>query len=228
VGILDLFFPINCLACNRDGKYICEACLGKVKTPRAVCPECLRFSIDGKTHTKCLQPQGLNGLISLWQYGGVIRKAILVLKYKFAYQISEVLSEEAARIVRTRNYQFLIHSSFVLVPVPLYWLRKNRRGFNQSELIGRNLARNLGWHYSPDLLIRRQMRVPQTELKREERLTNIHGIFALNPKSNLQNATYILFDDVWTTGATLKEAAKVLKRAGIKKIWGLTLARGVS
>jgi len=227
MGILDLFFLKSCLGCNRSGRYICEDCLRKVRIPLAVCPECLRVSINGMTHPKCLRQEGLNGHVSLWNYEGVVRRAILTLKYKHAKDIAKELSEYITRKLPRGIFKL---KDPILVPIPLFWLRENWRGFNQSELVGKMVAESFGWRFEPKLLVRSKMKVPQTDLKREERLLNVRGIFSLNPKfsSSLTQNSYILFDDVWTTGSTLKEAASVLKRNGARKVFSLTLARGVS
>lgn len=231
MGILDLFFPKTCLGCGRSGQYICENCIKKVKTPKPVCPECLKPAIDGMTHSKCLRPLGLNGLISLWNYDGVVRKAILALKYKLALEIAGELSIHAFGAFQAHSSYRIIHNSFALAPVPLYWYKKNFRGFNQSEEIGKRVAGIAGWKFEPNLLIRKMLKVPQTDLTREKRLSNIRGVFEVNSSSyalSTMDYPLILFDDVWTTGSTLREAAKVLKRAGAEKVWGLTLARGIS
>jgi len=236
MNLADILFPKSCLGCGRSGGYICENCLSKVRTPKPVCPECLKPSIDGMTHTKCLRPLGLDGLISLWNYEGVVRKAILALKYKYAEEIAQELSQYAVEALETRNSFCLIpaspagrYTSISLVPIPLYWLRKNWRGFNQAEEIGKTISGGVGWKHEPNLLIRKKLKVPQTSLKRRERLSNVQGIFAVSLNIDIsQYPNIVLFDDVWTTGSTLKEVAKVLKRAGVKKVWGVTLARGFS
>lgn len=115
----------------------------------------------------------------------------------------------------------------ILAPVPLHWYRKNWRGFNQTELLGEKIARKLKMKFSPDLLIRTRQTRPQTKLKEKERKVNVCGAFSVNKNSKfkIRNSKILLFDDVWTTGATMQECAEVLKRAGAKKVFGLTLAR---
>ena len=91
MSLVDLFFPKKCLSCAKGGRYICEACLNKVKRARQICIECERPSIDGMTHTKCKRPWGLDACFSIWVYEGVIRKAFIKLKYKFAFAIRFLL-----------------------------------------------------------------------------------------------------------------------------------------
>ena len=191
---------------------------------RQVCPGVFRPSVDGVTHTKCQRPWGLDGLTCLWPYGGVIRKAVLGLKYKFATEIAKELSTHTANSLQTKD--IILPPESFLVPMPLHWLRGNWRGFNQAELVGQGVAKKMGWSFQPNLLSRKFFRRPQTELKELERKQNVRGVFSLNPDflSLITSHSLIIFDDVYTTGSTLNEAAKVLKRKGAKRVWGLTIA----
>jgi ComF family protein len=231
MDLLSLVFPKKCLECGRGGKHICSFCLNKVTFIKPVCPECLRPSIDGFTHTGCKRPQGLDGLICPWKYEGVVRKAILALKYKFAYVIASELSESLSEFLAKNSFLPTTYNqqlTTILVPVPLHWRRENWRGFNQSEEVGKLIAKKIGWKFIPDFLVRKKATIPQAELNREERLENIRGIFSCNSRYSqltTNNLQLVLFDDVWTTGSTLKEACKVLKRKGIEKVCGVTIAR---
>jgi predicted amidophosphoribosyltransferase len=84
----------------------------------------------------------------------------------------------------------------------------------------------MGWGYKPNLLVKKRTTVAQTELKRQARLNNLQNVFSLNPEKHFpKKKFFLLFDDIWTTGSTLKEACKVLKQAGATKVCGLTLAK---
>ena len=102
------------------------------------------------------------------------------------------------------------------------------RGFNQAEVLGKLLARRLHIPLRTDILRRVKKTTPQVEMKdRKERLRNMKNIFEINPATIEQwnNKTIILFDDVFTTGATMRAAGETLKRAGAKRVWALTMAR---
>jgi len=201
MSFLDLLFPKNCLECGTSGKYICDNCLQKV-------------------------PAGgwSKGNYSMFRYDGVIRKAIIALKYKFATQVADEL--EQILTLRMKNIDLRFKGQ-ILVPIPLHRLRRNWRGFNQSEMIGEKLAKNLGWYFYPDLLIRSKKTTPQVELKGIDRRQNLRGVFAVAPNHTLITNLYslVVFDDVATTGSTIFEAKKALENAGFTKIWGLTIAR---
>jgi len=224
MGLFDLIFPKNCLECGKNGKYICNICLEKTSKSLQLCPVCAKFSLNGKTHTLCNKPLGLDGLISFWKYEGVIRKAILALKYKFAEDITKELSVLGSN--ELENYKLQIKNC-ILIPIPLHKRRKNWRGFNQAEVLGEKISNQLSWGYENEILVRKLASTPQVKLGKNERLRNLSGKFAVNKSkvdsSQFVDKTIILFDDVWTTGATMRESCKTLKRSGVKNVWGLTL-----
>jgi len=199
MNIIDFIFPKRCLECGKEGKYICEGCLAKVG----------RGGIS-KDH------------ISIFRYEGVIRKAIIALKYKFSTEIANELAETC---VKHLGSDFHVPASSVLAPVPLHWYRQNLRGFNQSEEVGKLIAKQMGWKFIPNLLIKKKPTKSQVELKGADRRKNLRRAFSLNANYQTLDSNCIVFDDVYTTGSTLKEAIKVLRVAGAQKVWGLTIAR---
>jgi ComF family protein len=221
---LELFFPKKCLGCGRMGNYICAGCLQEVSLSKPVCPVCKEPSIDGFTHSGCVKPYSLDGLTAVWRYEKVVKKAIWAIKYKYAYEISNEIARYAALYLKDA-LQFRILKDIMLVPIPSHKKRRNWRGFNQAEKIGKLIADRMNWKFLPDFLIREKLAVPQMRLSGKERVENVRGVFAFNPRYSLSPKSHslILFDDVYTTGSTLKEACKVLKRAGCKSVWGLTI-----
>ncbi len=204
MALLDFFFPKFCLECKKSGKYICEPCLDKVR---------LLNKFDSKTQT-----------FSIFKYQGVIRKAIIKIKYNFAFDITKELADVCASHINNRYYR----RNVILIPIPLHKKRENWRGFNQSEILGKLLAKKLSWGFDSNILTRPIASIPQVGLPKSDRERNIRGKFAVNsPKTSLAktNVTYVIFDDVATTGSTLKEAIKVLKESGTKKVLGLTIAK---
>ena len=132
-------------------------------------------------------------------------------------------------------------SKVVLIPIPLHKYRFHYRGFNQASIFAHILGKQLKLQVCPNLLVRTKLTVPQVEVKvREKRLKNMEGVFSVNPKfsSELHGKTvlhhqfitdfkvaFILVDDVFTTGATMRSAANVLKRTGASLVWAVTIAR---
>lgn len=236
MSFLDFFFPRRCLSCGEGGNYFCQECVKTIKLiEKQICPVCEKPAINGATHPCCQSEYSLDGLISIFPYEGIIKTAISKLKYKF---ITDLARELVSSIIRTieldKNGQFNylnrligMGEEIILVPVPLHWRRKNWRGFNQAELLGRVLAQNFGWQFEENLLVRSRYTKPQIKLKSEQRKENIRGAFKINSNSKIINhkSNIIIFDDVWTTGSTIKEAGVVLKMAGAEIVWGLTIAR---
>lgn len=112
----------------------------------------------------------------------------------------------------------------LVVPVPLNRKKQKLRGFNQAEALAQEFARRTGL---PCLSLLRKIKPSrsQVELEREERLKNVLGSFSASPRPSLGERKIILIDDVATTGATLNECAKVLKKEGAGEVWGLVVAR---
>jgi competence protein ComFC len=230
MGTIDLIFPKKCLGCGKIGGYFCLDCLNLVSLePKRICPVCLKPSFGGLTHPGCGTTQSLDGLTSVVAYKGVIKKAITKLKYKFVSDLAQDLVELFLSFCgEDKVFTYLCQpKGITLIPIPLHPSRKRWRGFNQAELLGKMIASNLDLKFLPDVLKRVKKTKPQVKLDKEGRKENIRGAFELNPNYKLliANSSFILFDDVWTSGATLKEATKVLKRNGVKEVWGLTLAR---
>jgi ComF family protein len=148
------------------------------------------------------------------------------MKYSFTLDISQELADYMED--KLTKSKLKIPNDSLFIAVPLHRRRKNLRGFNQSEEVGKLLATKMGWDFKEELLIRKKMTTPQTELKGEKRKENVKGAFSIKKENNSLLSKYkslIIFDDVYTTGSTLKEAARVLKENGAKKIWGMTIAR---
>ncbi len=226
MNIIDIIFPKNCFGCKKAGWYLCKQCVQKARLAKQTCIECAKPAVDGMTHIRCKRPWGLSGCLSVWKYQGAIRTAILKLKYKFAKEIAEELSCHIADYLQKEITA--LPEDCLLTSIPLHRRRSNWRGFNQGEEIGKLVADKMGWKFCSDVLIRKSLKRPQTELKGDERKENINGVFALNSSFKLSAFSHqpiIIFDDVLTTGATMKEGVKVLKRNGAKSVWGLTIAK---
>lgn len=224
MSVLDLIFPKKCLECKKEGRYICKDCVKKTRPARSVCPYCGIYSFFGKTHENCKKKYGLDGIYSIWKYDGVVRKAIIALKYKFANDVSKELAWEAIKELKKLK---IFSRNSILIPIPLHIKRENWRGFNQAEEIGKLIAKDFNWKFVPNLLIRKISTKPQVGLKGIERTQNVKDIFEIVSRYNTKNYKnqIIIFDDVYTTGSTLKEAGSVLKNAGFSNVWGVTIAK---
>ena len=228
--LLDLIFPKKCVGCKGIGSFFCDSCIQEIRQKELICPSCRRASIGGVVHPVCQRKYGLDGLWSLGLYEKPLKTAIQKLKYKRV----KLLAEDLVNLTVdywARNQPFLLDEikkdrgeSWVVVPVPLHKSRENWRGFNQSALFGQILAERIGLKYQ-NVLVKAKNTKPQVGLEAHERRENIKSASSLSNLQTLSSKNIILVDDVWTTGATMKECCFVLKRSGAKRVWGLTLAR---
>lgn len=225
MSVLDLLFPKRCLGCGRLGRYFCLRCrttLITIGASEAICPVCERPAIDGATHPKCRTRYGVDGLTGFFRYKGVMRTAIKTLKYRF---VSDLAPELVSFIPDPAYLQFRRFPDAVIVPIPLHMSRLRSRGFNQAQLLGEQLAVRLHIPIRTDMLRRTKPTASQAGIaRRQERLVNAKGAFVMPTK--ITGVLHVLLvDDVFTTGATLRAAAGVLKRAGAHMVWGVVLAR---
>ena len=241
--ILDFLFPKRCVGCGTIGTYFCNRCTSTIQViapNEAICPVCEKPAIDGATHPGCKTHYSLDGLTSFFCYDGVIRKAVKAIKYRYVSDLAkEFISLIPIKWIPGPSISAGMQArddKVILIPIPLHWLRLRDRGFNQAEALGRLLADQLHIALRTDILTRVKMTTPQVAMKdRGARLKNMDGVFALHQgfdkillkQKNVKasNMKILLVDDVFTTGATMRAAASVLKRAGVKFVWGMTMAR---
>lgn len=224
--LLNFLFPRRCVGCGRLGSYLCSDCQETVEVPPPICPMCCRPALDGITHPSCRMTYGLDGLVSFFNYRGVVKKALKHIKYRWVSDIAQTFIAHAS-LNESVLIQHAQQKQVTLVPVPLHISRQRWRGFNQSALFAKLLAHQLNLSYVSNLLIRIRKTKTQTELKGSERVLNVRGAFALNTRHGLEvkNKTFIIVDDVWTTGSTMRECAKVLKRSNARWVTAITIAR---
>jgi len=214
--ILSIFFPIKCISCEKNGENLCLECLASSPGVLRECEEWIFPFFDYRDKT-------IKKAISLLKYGG---------KRSLARVFAEVMygriAEELADLNIMENFD-----NALLIPIPLSKKRLRERGFNQSLLIAQNLIEidERTNHILPTLTLEKNVLIKPKETthqahikNREERLKNIVGSFALKNENLIKDKNIILIDDVTTTGATLSEAKKILKRAGAKKVIAFTVA----
>lgn len=225
--MLDVLFPRLCIGCSRLGGYLCAECIHKISVREwQQCPMCGQRSVNGATHARCAKPLGMDGLVSVLAHKGLVKRMIGKLKYRLVTDMYETVMDV---VVSLGEYEALEENNWVVVAVPLHERRQRWRGFNQAEELARRWADYFGWEWRAGVLERRVYTKPQVGFARAQRLENVKNAFGLRQRSEIRNlkqggTDILLVDDVWTTGATMRECAKVLKRAGVGKVWGLTVA----
>jgi ComF family protein len=240
--ILDLLFPPVCLVCRKrintteNKLFLCVSCLKKVKLNNtAFCPICSRRLPENKKTCH----QGCSFVLAAAGFYGdkILDPLIALLKYQKIKQAAVPLGEILTRYLGDlfKNYEsspfgrFPVGGEikdFLIIPVPLHRQKERQRGFNQTYLLARQLAKNTGLPIANDILKRIKNTASQVELKdKEKREINVKDCFSVEKPELLFQKNVIILDDVFTTGATMKEAVSVIKKAGAKKIIGLVIAK---
>lgn len=219
-ALLDLLFPKRCVSCGRFGAFLCPACRGGlVPAAGERCPRCWRPAPGGARCRGCAGPGGaLAALRSAYVFGGPSRDLVHALKYGHVTALAPLMAEATAQAAA-----LLPERPEVVVPVPLHRRRLRERGYNQSALLGREVARLLGVRLVPDALVRRRATRPQpTTRSAEERRRNVQDAFLCPRPYLIAGSVVVLIDDVTTTGATLESCAAELRRCGAARVYGLT------
>jgi competence protein ComFC len=226
--ILDLIFPRECVGCSSEGGYLCKSCLEKIDlNSDFYCALCKRLSEMGRI---CYNCQSKTSLKAIWVAANYNNKIFQDLIHNFKYNYLESISADLALLLSKYLQQKNILKSFditpenaILVPVPLHRKRFLGRGFNQSELLAKELGKLLSLE-SFNLLKRVKNTETQINLNRSQRQENVKDAFEINGNF-ANNKKIILIDDVVTTGSTLKECSKALAAAGYQEIYGLVIAQ---
>lgn len=223
-AIFEALFPSECVQCHNEGPWLCENCHANtvaIKLP--TCPFCDRLSPLGKTCITCKRMYPLTGCRSLWYYRGPVKTLISSIKYHTRTAAVTTLEAPLAQLMR--ELPFSPHAQVIVTAVPSSPGALHLRGYNQSELLAKICARTRAFEYYP-LLTRAKRSQSQTRLTRKARFANVVGQFSrLSSAPSLTNTTVIIVDDVITTGATLAACAAILKEAGAKAVWGITVAK---
>jgi len=238
-GLADLVFPPKCLICGvfitRDQRLgpdgladFCPACrAGLLPLPQAHCLCCGRpfDTMVPSVHVcaRCRKKKPIyDQALAAGLYEGALRKAIHGLKYSGRTELARPL---AAFMADRLDPPFFPPQVDLILPVPLHRKRLRQRGFNQALLLARKLYHEYEALVRFDLLLRTRWTEPQVNLKGPERLANVRRAFALSDPAAVKNRSVLLMDDVYTTGATVNECGRVLKKAGADQVLVLTLAR---
>ncbi|WP_448202814.1 double zinc ribbon domain-containing protein [Azospirillum sp. sgz302134] len=233
VTILDALLPPRCLCCggsvDRQGG-LCAGCWGTLTFIAApVCACCgvpFEFAVAGETLCgACMaEPPPFGRARAVLVYDDGSRPLVLGFKHGDRIHAADAYGAWMARAGAE-----LLADADLLAPVPLHRWRLFRRRYNQAALLARATGRRAGVPVVPDLLLRRRATPSQGGLDRKGRAKNVKGAFLLRPgvKARVEGKRVVLVDDVLTTGATLAECARVLRRAGAARVDVLTLARVV-
>ncbi len=218
--VLDAIFPQQCLVCGRFGAAIHPYCLDVLPAAEgARCTRCWRPDAGAWCEvcaTGGPEAPAFDGLVTPFIFEGLARRALLEAKFRAVSANLAPLAVAAAARVPAR------WAVEAVLPVPLARGRQRRRGFNQSELLARTVARQLALPLRKDLLRKRRDTVAQAQLSAQQRQLNLEGAFEVR---GTPPARVLVVDDITTTGATLSSIAAALKAAGAEYVYTLAVAR---
>jgi len=203
--IIDILWPKTCLGCGKEGQYICK--------------DCAIFLSE----VDMIEAGPRSNIMSVWEYEGLMEKLILKIKYDGCYDIINELVEKAFKTIELN-----LPPDIYITYVPMYRKKEKRRGFNQAELIAKKVGERTN-RPVVKLLEKIKDNRSQVGLGPQERAENVKNVFKMievRPQSMWQNV--LIVDDVYTTGATVGECVRVLKKSGVKNVWGFTLSRKMS
>jgi ComF family protein len=224
--VYDLMLPSLCLSCKQrteeGNRLLCPACEELLaRVGQDCCEVCGGILAEGKCENCAETEFCFDRARAPFVYQGPAKDLVHVLKYE-GFQSPAAFFARA--MMDLPDTQFYYGAFNMIVPVPLHRVRRRERGYNQSELIARLLSALMGIPCS-EPIYRRSNTPSQTHLSRDERIRNLRSAFALRKKTNVKDKRIILVDDVFTTGSTVNEIARLLKANGAKEVMVLTATR---
>jgi len=227
--LLNILFPENCPACekpalNHEISPLCSECWSSINPYSGpICRMCGKPlpSDEAMNCGECLTEEpAFQYARSYGLYEDVLKRGINLFKYHGKKRLSKPLAEFLL--------QMDLPSADAVIPVPVHRKRLRQREFNQSALLAREVAKKQDAELIINCLVKTRDTQPQVGLSSEQRKTNLRGVFANNDNESVRAKDVILVDDVATTGTTIRECSKVLKKAGAATIYAISLAHGLS
>lgn len=209
--VLNFIFPPVCGICLKTSKkYICEECM-----------ELIKFKSLNKIDT--YNNKNFKEHLYILKYEGIIRQRMLDYKFKEKSYLHRSFSE---MILNSKENIEFIKKYDVLIPIPIHKDRMRTRGYNQSELIAKDLAYEIkNIKLENRVLIKTKNIIAQSSLNKKQRENNIKDVYQIKSVEKVMNKKILLLDDIYTTGSTVNECAKILKEAGCKEVGIITIAK---
>lgn len=207
--ILELLYPTKCGICGRICKEgICKKCEIKLK----------KYEINLIIKNNSYYRESMH----LYRYEGIIRKAIIDYKFNNKPYLYKMFSK---MILNNKKICGFLKKYDIIIPVPIHKKRKITRGYNQTELIAKEIAKNTNLVFEKNALKKQKNIITQSNLNKLKRQKNVKNAFVIKNVENITNKKVVIFDDIYTTGSTVLECAKVLKKAGAKTVSVMTIAK---
>ena len=222
-----MIYPEVCPFCGQISKNgICSTCREKrpyIKGP--VC-FCCGKPLEREETEYCMDCSGTIHYFeqgkSLFLHRSPVSEAVYRFKFKNQRVYGRVFAKELAGRYGEQIRRWKVEA---LIPIPLFWKKRRKRGYNQAEVLARYLSKETGIPVEDRALLRIRQTHPQKTLDPRERRRNLQNAFAVSGKWDPPKCVLIL-DDIYTTGSTINKAAKMLKKAGVQKVYFLTISIG--
>lgn len=232
--LLDTIWPRTCEICagavDRPSRHICSDCLNRIPFApvNGCCRRCSRAAegLDGEyicEECRATRPS-FDRAASAIKYDDVAKKLVAAFKFNGHFWLKKDFVDWLEGVAKAR---LRVEEVDIVIPMPATLFRRWNRGYNQSALLARALAKRLDKRYGRFVLRRKGSPRPQRGLSEEERRKNAVGTFETVVKKAILDQTVLVVDDVMTTGATFSECAAELKRAGAARVWCVSLARSL-
>lgn len=231
--VADWFYPRTCPGCgevsDRPGRYLCWSCFTRLELhTQAHCNICGHAAEGDVAHvfvcSVCTAAKpAFDRARSAGRFAGVLREQLHQFKYNNALWLKDDLVD---LLYGCLTAHFDPAAVDVVLPVPLHPVRQRERSYNQAALLAQALACRIGRRFDNRSLVRTRKTETQTRLDAAHRRKNILGAFSVVRPEWVRGRCVLLVDDVMTTGATLNECARTLKKAGARTVWTLTAGRG--
>lgn len=219
--LLDFVFVPKCVLCFANKGMICDKCARLLPKAHLKCLRCGKRNPYGIYCPLCAHKFKPNRVLSVFDYCDEVKKIV----HEFKYKDYSALSEELARLMVPIISDLKNYSSYTLVPIPIGARKLQYRGYNQSELLADHLGKFTDLSVRNILFRTHDSRPNQAQLEKDKRQKNIKGAFFVKNVTEISE-NIILVDDVITTGATIEEATKVLKKAGGENVVCISFALG--
>lgn len=226
--IADIFFPRVCPVCGKvpgGREMICDECRADVKIIRE--PKCIKCgrALNSGENIYCRDCKNRRHFfdkgVSLFEYSGEIQKSVYRFKYDNSREYADYYGMKSAQVYEKTFKRWGID---IIIPVPMYKKKELKRGYNQAEVFAGKVAYYTDIPVDTKCLIRRKSTLPQKGLNDEMRRLNLSGAFAVDTTRAAKYERVLIVDDIYTTGSTIDACAKLLKSAGIKKVYFLCIA----
>lgn len=209
-NILELIYPNVCGICGKICKEsLCKRCAIEIK----------KYEINLVNKNKKMY---FNESMHIFKYNEMIRQRLI--EYKFQDK-SYMYKTFAKIILKNKKVCGFLEKYDIIIPVPIHKKRRLKRGYNQTELIAKEICKNISLELKTGVLIKQKNIKAQSELNKNERKQNIKNAFEIKNINEIIDKKILLFDDIYTTGSTVNECSKILKKAGAKQIGVVTIAK---